>query len=82
MNCMIKEFANLSRVNDWKLTILEELNGYRVVYQKDEKTEPICLVTQKNDVRYWKSVDVLIKHLTEAGFSGYIEIHISKQLSI
>lgn len=82
MKCQIKEFSNLGRVNSWVVRVVEDPKGFMVLYQKDDFSEPVELVTQKLEIRYWKSFDVLLKHLSKAGFQGGLVFTVTQQIEL
>jgi len=68
---LISDFVIVgSKVGEVIITL--KANGY-VVEIKGKGWDIIC-ATQRDEVRYWKSFDTLIKHLKQAGFSGTVLI--------
>jgi hypothetical protein len=77
----IKDFCISARKANWKLYIMHDSNGY-CVFQQFVSDDPEFISTQRGQVRYWKSLDVLIKHVTENGFSGDVQLEISRQSTL
>jgi len=66
---LIKDFSKVA-TQTGLVVVVRRQNGYTAEVKKDG-WDVICS-TVRADVRYWKSLDVLKKHMIESGFRGLI----------
>jgi len=65
-----------------KITIRLENGEYTMQVLFNNDTFPIRCTAQRGHDRKWKSLDVLIKHITQNNFSGKVEIEITQQQNL
>lgn len=76
---IIKEFAKVG-AKIGVVAVTHKSNGYTVEIKKDG-WDVICS-TQRSEVRYWKSLDVLRKHLASNGFRGLMKVSVDIQADL
>ena len=73
---LIRDFAQVgTKVRE--ITVTQNRFGYGLAIQKDG-WDIVCSTT-RGEVRRWKALDVLKKHITAAGFVGRLVIDITSQ---
>jgi len=69
----IKDLAQSATAAGAKMSVVKSSNGYGLSAVYGSKTDPVQCFTQRGEVRYWKSLDVLMKHLSAVRYVGKIE---------
>ena len=77
----ISDFCKTAKKSNWKIYIMNDSRGY-CVFQTFAGDEPEFIQTQRGKIRYWKSLDVLVKNISAAGFAGDVQLEISQQLTL
>lgn len=75
---MIKDFCKMAMFSKISLKVVETNAGFCVGLGSSNET----IQTQRGKTRFWKSFDVLLKHLKENQYQGIVEFELSNQLSI
>jgi len=76
---IIKDFA-LVGTKVGSVIVTHKSNGYTVEIKKSG-WDIVCS-TQRSEVRYWKSIDVIKKHLASNGFRGFMEVSVDTQADL
>ncbi len=76
---LIKDFAKVG-TKVGQMTVTQNMFGYGLAINKDG-WDIVCSTT-RGEVRRWKALDVLKKHVASAGFVGSLVIVVTNQADL